>query len=239
MASEVSSNPSETSGEELTNTDYWIKRWDEGRTGWHNNDLNQLLKENVDQLFAGRHHIRILVPLCGKAIELKWFADLGNTVVGIDCSTLGIEVFFKENSLDYEKQPMHEIDGFVYKAVGSPITIYCCDLFSFKIELEEKFDAIWDRGSLVAIPPKDRLEYRKFLLSLMTAECRYLLEGYEYDDTVATGPPHCIKETTVLELYGDVCNCQKIASMKDPERHRTCAPNSEYFNVSLWLITLK
>jgi len=43
------------------------------------------------------------------------FADQGNTVVGIDCSSLGIEVFFKENSLDYEKHSVPEIEGFVYK----------------------------------------------------------------------------------------------------------------------------
>lgn len=33
----------------------------------------RLLREHNQQLLIGRQHIRVLIPLCGKAVELKWF----------------------------------------------------------------------------------------------------------------------------------------------------------------------
>ena len=40
MASEDSSERDGNIRDEQTKTDYWINRWQEGQTGWHNVDIN-------------------------------------------------------------------------------------------------------------------------------------------------------------------------------------------------------
>ena len=39
------------------------------------------------------------------------------------------------------------------------IAVYICDLFAFTSDEVGKFDAAWDRGSLVAIKGSDRAKY--------------------------------------------------------------------------------
>jgi hypothetical protein len=64
-----------------------------------------------------------LPPVLKSIIETIYcrFADQGHTVVGIECSTLGIEAFFAEHSLQYSKEPLTETDGFVYKVSCLPV----------------------------------------------------------------------------------------------------------------------
>jgi len=42
-------------------------------------------------------------------------ADKGHTVVGVDCSPLAIESFFNEHSLEFTKEPVSKLNGFLYK----------------------------------------------------------------------------------------------------------------------------
>lgn len=43
------------------------------------------------------------------------FADKGHTVVGVDCSQLALESFFSEHSLEFTREPLNKLDGFLYK----------------------------------------------------------------------------------------------------------------------------
>jgi len=42
-------------------------------------------------------------------------ADRGHTVVGVDCSPLGLESFFRDHSLEFTTEPISELNGFLYK----------------------------------------------------------------------------------------------------------------------------
>jgi len=76
----------------------WLERWEVGRTGWHEAEGNSKLKEHWRA--TGR---RVLVPMCGKSADMKWLADQGNQVFGVELSHLAIEAFFAEQGLDYEE----------------------------------------------------------------------------------------------------------------------------------------
>jgi Thiopurine S-methyltransferase (TPMT) len=54
------------------------------------------------------------------------FADQGHSVVGIECSNLGIENFFSEHSLEYRKEPLNETEGAVYKVFRATMFILMC-----------------------------------------------------------------------------------------------------------------
>jgi len=42
-------------------------------------------------------------------------ADKGLTVVGVECSPIAIESFFNEHSLQFTKEPVSKLSGFLYK----------------------------------------------------------------------------------------------------------------------------
>jgi thiopurine S-methyltransferase len=219
---------------------FWNHLWEQGRIkGFHESDLNILLLQHIDELIAGRQNIRVFIPLCGKALEIKWFADLGHTVVGVDSSPLAVEAFFTENSLEFTKQPVEKVNGTLYQCTSLPISIYCCDFMLFCRDVEGPFDAIWDRGGLVAVRKSDLSAYCQVIKSLMGPGCRYFVETMEYDPNMFGGPPSFISEEMILTLFGDLCTCQKLATIEDKVKHNRWAPASEFFYLCLWLLVPK
>ena len=59
------------------------------------------------------------------------------------------------------------------------ITLYCCDIFKFSQNLEDKFQGVWDRASLYAINKSDRRRYVEILRNLCVDDCVYLVETVE------------------------------------------------------------
>lgn len=39
--------------------------------------------------------------MCGKTVDMKAVLDSNNQVIGVECSTVGIEAFFQENNIEY------------------------------------------------------------------------------------------------------------------------------------------
>lgn len=167
----------------------WLERWREGRTGWHEAAGNRGLKKHWRA--RGRN---VLVPLCGKAHDLRWLAERGNRVTGVELSPLAAEAFFAEQKLAYE----HRVDrGFeVYESVDLPLRILSGDYFAFE---ETGFDAHYDRGALVALPPELRERYARHTLERLTADALQFVVTVAYDDAIAEGPPFVVNE---VELTG-------------------------------------
>jgi thiopurine S-methyltransferase len=83
--------------------EYWLKRWREGRTGWHNEAVLPLLMKYWPALEVPRG-TRVLVPFCGKTLDMLWLAEQGLRVLGVEVSPLAIEQFFADNDLKPEKR---------------------------------------------------------------------------------------------------------------------------------------
>ena len=49
--------------------------------------------------------MRVFVPMCGKAKDMKMLYDLGFTVVGIEYVKQGIDEFFSENQIARRDAP--------------------------------------------------------------------------------------------------------------------------------------
>lgn len=221
-------------------TEAWNKCWELGTTEWHEQDVNSSLLRHVDELVGGRQHIRIFVPLCGKTVDLKWLADKGHTVVGVECSQLALEAFFNEHSLEFTREPVNQLNGFLYKSTTLPISLYCCDIMEFPKAEEEHFDAVWDRGSLIAIKPTDIQQYIEVICSVMSDDCCYLLEVFDIDKDACTGPPQTLSDADMQELFGDKFVCRKLSAVNlDDEKKRKYAPQTQYFHVCSWLLTWK
>ena len=64
---------------------------------------------------------------------------------------------------------------------------------------------MFDRGSLVAIPVGERVNYSQHIQSLLKPNFRYLLDVFEYNKDEYAGPPHCLFLDDLNSLYGTKC----------------------------------
>ncbi|XP_008975028.1 thiopurine S-methyltransferase isoform X4 [Pan paniscus] len=196
----------------------WQDKWVNGKTAFHQEQGHQLLKKHLDTFLKGKSGLRVFFPLCGKAVEMKWFADRGHSVVGVEISELGIREFFTEQNLSYSEEPITEIPGTkVFKSSSGNISLYCCSIFDLPRTNIGKFDMIWDRGALVAINPGDRKCYADTMLSLLGKKFQYLLCVLSYDPTKHPGKIcniRCLEKVDAFEerhkSWGIDCLFEKL-----------------------------
>lgn len=185
----------------------WLNRWEEGRIGWHEPAGNAALKAHWPTLPAKS---RVLVPLCGKSLDLLWLADRGLEVTGVELSAVAIENFFAEQGLEFDRKP-GVLDR--YTARQRPISVVCGDFFEFTGEV---FDAVFDRGALVAIPRDIRPEYAVHVDTLLRPQALRFIVTLEYEQSRVAGPPFAVWPKELLgywpaleriDEHDDIDNC--------------------------------
>ncbi|XP_036893898.1 thiopurine S-methyltransferase [Sturnira hondurensis] len=217
----------------------WQEKWVDHKIAFHQEQGHQLLKKHLDNFLKGESGLRVFFPLCGKAVEMTWFADRGHSVIGVEISELGIREFFTEQNLSYTEELIVAIPGAkVFKSSSGNISLYCCNLFDLPRANIGKFDRIWDRGSLVAVNPGDRKRYADIMLSLMRKGFQYLLSVVSYDPTKHAGPPFYVSDAEIERLFGAACSrqCLEQVDMFE-ERHRSWGIDS--LVEKLYLLTEK
>ncbi len=104
--------------------DFWHTRWANNQIGFHLDEINPYLMRHLSRLRlqAGE---RILVPLCGKTLDLAWLAAQGLEVLGVELSEKAVSDFFEEHDLRPE---IDQLGGFRrYRVAG--ITLLQGDFF--------------------------------------------------------------------------------------------------------------
>ncbi|KAM3858685.1 putative thiopurine S-methyltransferase [Diretmus argenteus] len=218
----------------------WEERWRDDRIGFHLPHVHKMLEDNIDKVLVGRTGVRFFFPLCGKAVDMKWLADMGHSVVGVEIAEKAIRQFFEDSGVTYSEEPVAAVPGAkLYKSSEGNISVYQCDLYSFSRTIEGQFGAIWDRGSLVAINPRDREKYASLITSLMAKDCRYLLDTLLYNPEQYKGPPFFVPDEQVHSLFGDSCAIERLRSVDVAltDRHRSWGLDS--LTENLHLITPK
>ncbi|XP_048464838.1 probable thiopurine S-methyltransferase [Rhincodon typus] len=200
---------------------------------------NRLLQKYLDIILNGRKQIRIFVPLCGKSRDMKWLADQGHTVVGVEVSEIAVKEFFAEQNLSYTQESVQGFAGAeVFQSTDGKLFLFNCNMFDFTSVIAGKFDGIWDRGSLVAVNPSDRQHYAKLMTTLMDKGCQYLLDAFTYDQEKLSGPPFSTPPHVIHDLYGQSCNIQLLQS-SDALTDRQRMWGLDSFTEQVHLITLK
>ena len=224
---------------EIATEEYWTDRWKEGKTGWHREEVHNILIKYVDELTGGRSNLRVFLPLCGKSVDMLWLADQGHIVVGVELAKQAIEGFFTENNLTFTlesvKMAASGEPAEVYKCKEKKITIFCCDLFTIKDDdVGGKFDAIWDRGSLSAIVPfaEDRgKRYTKKMHSLLAKDGNYMLESHYYEVDRGGKPPASISDDLRNELYGEDFDIKELQVDKIPVGESSFTMDLRYYSM--------
>src|SRR5690606_18756278 len=87
--------------------DYWLHRWDEGRTGFHRDDVMPLLQRHWPALELPAD-AAVLVPLAGKTLDMHWLAARGHPVLGAELSERAVQAFFAEAGLEPQCERDHD-----------------------------------------------------------------------------------------------------------------------------------
>ncbi len=78
---------------------FWHKRWADNQIGFHQGQVNSYLQTHWPALGLETGS-RVLVPLCGKSLDLVWLAGQGYRVLGVELSRRAVEDFFREHGLE-------------------------------------------------------------------------------------------------------------------------------------------
>lgn len=178
--------------------EFWIERWQRNEIGFHQDRINPYLEQFWAELVPDQHS-EVFVPLCGKSQDMVWLHERGHSIVGVELSLIAVENFFVEQQIVPTRR---KLDGLIlFESEG--YKIYCGDYFELKFQHVAQVHAVYDRASLVALPPPLRARYVQHLAQLLAAGTRTLLVALDYPDQQMQGPPFAVSDAEVRRLFGD------------------------------------
>jgi thiopurine S-methyltransferase len=178
--------------------DFWRARWAEGRTNFHQEAVHEQLVRHAERFLGGGPR-RVLVPLCGKSVDLAWIRDRGHEVVGVELVPEAIAAIFER-----ETSTAHiNAAGSFRRWTGAGMTILEGDIFGLHPDVSGTFDRIWDRAATVALAPEQRPLYAQLLRSVLVPGGRVLMETFLYEQAQKPGPPHAVLEDELIAAWGN------------------------------------
>jgi len=177
--------------------DFWLERWEKEEIGFHQDDYNPCLREYWQRLELDRGS-PVFVPLCGKSRDMIWLEGRGHPVLGVELSAIAAKAFFDENGLT----PRHARQGKFDSCESGGIRILCGDFFDLDRSMLENVRAVYDRASLIALPPAMRERYISHMAGILPPGTRILLITLDYAGEEMQGPPFAVSKQEVAESYG-------------------------------------
>jgi len=175
---------------------FWHQRWQEGRIGFHREQVLPLLEKHWPSLGLPPGS-RVFVPLCGKSLDMAWLAAQGHRLLGVELSPIAVAQFFEEHDLSPQ---IRESALGTHYAAGA-IEIICGDAFALDAATLADCAAVYDRAALIALPRPMRDRYVGELHARLPAGCRALLITLEYPEGEKSGPPFTVDAGEVQRLY--------------------------------------
>ena len=197
-------------------SEFWQQRWQEGRIGFHKSDVNPELIKYFSNL-ALPIGSRVLVPLCGKSIDMVWLACAGYDVVGIELVESAVQAFFAEQNImptiteftsTADKSTLKRYQG---QLAGQTITLWAADIFALSITDIDAINAVYDRAALIALPANMRADYSRHIVKLSN-NAPQLLITLNYDQSKKDGPPFSISHEQLHQYYSADYKIVELAS---------------------------
>ncbi|MDR5867992.1 class I SAM-dependent methyltransferase [Halomonas koreensis] len=176
--------------------DEWQRRWREGRIGFHRDAEHPALVRHWPALGV-TPGTKVLVPLCGKSLDMRWLARHDHPVLGIELAEEAIEQFLAEGVGEVSR---YHHDSFAVSRQGS-IELWCGDFFHFHIEEAAEIGAFYDRAALIALPEATRQRYAFHLAQLIPPGSRGLLIGLTRAPGDEGGPPYSVGAEEIRALF--------------------------------------
>jgi thiopurine S-methyltransferase len=194
--------------------EFWEQRWQQNQIAFHLPMVNPYLMEYWSH-FNIKPRSQVFIPLCGKTLDLVWFAVQQYSVLGIECSNKAINEFFAEQHL-----PIHSNQDKDFKVYHSGnIKLLQGDFFKLNKAALKDVSVLYDRASLIALPQDMRVEYVELLNKILPACADMLLITLTYNQTLMSGPPFSVEQGEVVELYESLYNIELLHEAEVLEGH--------------------
>lgn len=188
--------------------DFWLERWERDEIGFHQSEINPHLCQYWHELHL-EPGSEVFVPLCGKSADMLWLRRQGHSVLGVELSNIAVRAFFTENGYT----PHHAIYEKFNVCEANDIRVLCGDFFDLKQEDLAKVAAVYDRASLVALPPDMRQRYVHHLAAISPPATKILLIAFDYAQAEMSGPPFAVSAEEVKVLYGKYAEVRLLAEL--------------------------
>jgi len=193
----------------------WKNRWKTNDIGFHEPLSNPLLSRFLPSLNLSKND-PILVPLCGKSLDMDVLADLGFNVIGVELSNLAIKAYFEAR----EVKPKREKQGRFIRWSHDNIEILCGDIFDLTHQHIGHINALYDCTSLAAFPSELRPAYvRHFFERLSKLSQILLITSESSDDSISHS--ELTIDSEVNELYRHCYQVELLHGLnclkRDPE----------------------
>ncbi len=176
--------------------EFWHRRWRKNEIAFHQQETNTHLQQFWNR-FGLQPGDRIFVPLCGKSLDMLWLAGQGQPVLGVEISWVAVASFFRENDLSPQIRQAAPFQSWE----ADLITLLCGDFFALtRVDLAA-VAGVYDRASLIALPPAMRQQYASHLIAILPPQVSVLLVTFEYPQEAMQGPPFSVEEAEVRTLY--------------------------------------
>ncbi len=215
--------------------EFWLERWERSEIGFHQDEINPFLLQYWPELnHSGEGEV--FVPLCGKSLDMVWLRQQGCSVLGVELSAIAVQDFFRENG----HAPAHVKRGKFESCEADGIRILCGDFFDLTREDLVKVSAVYDRASLVALPPDMRERYARHLVDILPPAARILLVTFDYPQKEMDGPPFAVPVMEVERLYGKYADVRLLAQQDVlAQNPRFAQRGVSRLGESIFLLTLR
>lgn len=185
--------------------EFWLQKWERNEIGFHEPAGNRLLQRywSAAGVPAGA---TVLVPLCGKSMDMLWLARQGYRVLGVELSEQAVQAFFAEHGLMPKTEPAGPFRR--WRAEG--IEILQGDLFALTPEHAPAVAGLYDRAALIALPKSDRLRYAQVLQRCLDRQARGLIVAMDYQPATEIRPPFSVSPEEVAALFAPVFRTQPL-----------------------------
>lgn len=184
---------------------FWQQRWQDGRIGFHKSNVNPQLTEYFSEL-AVPISGQVLVPLCGKSVDMVWLAHAGYDVVGVELVETAVQAFFAEQKViptitEFTSATVNAIlKRYQGQLAGQTITLWAADIFAISAIDIGEINAVYDRAALIALPATMRADYSAQIVKLSN-HAPQLLITLNYDQSKKDGPPFSISQQQLQQYY--------------------------------------
>lgn len=204
----------------------WKAKWKADDIAFHQPQIHPHLIRFWPQL-ALPEGATVLVPLCGKSLDLDWLHQQGHRVIGVELSHIAIAAYFAERGL----QPQRQRLGRFQRYWAGTLELWCGDLFDLRREDLGEVAAVYDCAALTALPAASRGHYVRQLSSLLgTGGQMLLLTTESADDPAEAGSAAMAEAAPAATDQADACPADAEHS-PDPE---VLALYQSRFAIALW-----
>ncbi|MNM59563.1 Thiopurine S-methyltransferase [compost metagenome] len=175
---------------------FWQQRWADNQIGFHQAQVNPYLQKYWPTLGLAPGS-RVLVPLCGKSLDLAWLAGQGHRVLGVELSRRAVEDFFREHGLEAEVRQQGAFE--VWRS--GDVQLWCGDFFALRAEDVADCVGLYDRAAVIALPVQMRARYMQLLSGLLPTSCRGLVVTLDYDQSLLAGPPFSVRDEELRQGF--------------------------------------